>query len=173
MTKGTSRKRDLALIHIAKKQLGINDVFYRKIIRDAGQADSGSAGDLDGPGRKAVIDRFKKMGFRPVHKSARASGMHLKPAMFRDRQLSKIGAILADLKYPWSYADAIAKQMYGVDFVRFLYPDQLHSVIAALVSRQKKVTAQQEQGNNGCSTNTGNRAYFREYAGKPGQADST
>lgn len=142
--KGGRRRRDLALIHIARKQLDIDDDDYREIVREVGQVDSGSAADLNAEGRQAVIERFKEMGFRPVHKSDRASGMHVRPSWQRERQLSKIGAILADLGYPWKYADAIARNMYGVDFVRFLYPHQLQGVIAALLTRQKKVESQKE-----------------------------
>ncbi|WP_319405138.1 regulatory protein GemA [uncultured Desulfosarcina sp.] len=141
------RRRDLAMIHIAKKWSGLSDQDYREWLDKCFGVTS--AADLSAKNRKMVIEAFKLKGWRPVHKSARASGMHLKPSADREPQLSKIGAILADLKYPWSYADAIAKQMYGVDFVRFLRPHQLHGVIAALVNRHKKVTSQQEQQNNG------------------------
>ena len=140
MATRTDRKRDLALIHIAKKWSGISDQEYRDwLARCFGVT---SAGDLPAKHRKMVIEAFKMKGWRPVHKSAKASGMHLKPSSDRAPQLSKIGALLADMQYPWSYADSIAKQMYGVDFVRFLNPRQLQGVIAALAKHQRKVAAQ-------------------------------
>lgn len=139
------RRRELALIHVARKQLDIEKDIYREIVRDVGQVASGSAADLDAVGRQAVIRHFKSLGFHPVHKSAKASGMHNRPSWERERQLSKIGAILADLGYPWKYADIIAKKMYGVDFVRFCYPYQLKGVIAALIARQEKVKSDQKK----------------------------
>ncbi|MDX9788805.1 MAG: regulatory protein GemA [Desulfobacterales bacterium] len=132
------RRRELALIHIGKKQLGFDDKFYRKIIKDVGQAESGSARDLDEAGRKAVLIHLKRMGVSFVHKSARASGMHIKPSEDRAPQLSKIGAILADLKYPWAYADGMARNMFGVKKVRWLKPDQLQKLIVALIYHQKR-----------------------------------
>ncbi|BBO75197.1 GemA protein [Desulfosarcina widdelii] len=142
------RRRELALIHIAAKQLNIKENVYRGLVLYASKDDCDSAADLDAAGRQALIRIFKKMGFRPVHKSAMASGMHKPPSWERGPQLSKIGAILADLCYPWRYADAIAKRMYGVDFVRFCYPYQLQGVIAALLARQKKVKIQNSKRKN-------------------------
>jgi len=142
-----ARRRDLAKIHIAKKQLGMDDETYRDVLYDV--AGVWSAADLDRRGRSAVIGRLKSLGFKStykkgrgyksIHKSAKASGMHIPSSPERTPLLSKIGAILADLKLPWSYADSIAKHMYKVDKVRWLYPDQLRSVVVALVKRQQKV----------------------------------
>jgi phage gp16-like protein len=51
--------------------------------------------------------------------------------------LSKVGAILADMKLPWSYADSIAKQMHGIRFVEWCNPAQLHKIVAAMVINQR------------------------------------
>lgn len=63
------RKTHLAKIHIAKKDLRLEDDAYRQIIRDVGGARSGSAGDLNESGRKRVLDHFKTKGWEPKHKS--------------------------------------------------------------------------------------------------------
>lgn len=136
--KTNQRNRDLAMIHIGKRELRLDNERYRKIIKDVGKVESGSAKDLDKAGRKDVLLHFKKMGVRYIHKSAKASGMHIPPAMDRAPQLSKIGAILADLGYPWSYADGIALKMFGIKKVRWLKPDQLRKVITALVHHQRR-----------------------------------
>lgn len=52
--------------------------------------------------------------------------------------LSKIGAILADMKLPWSYADSIANQMHGIRFVEWCSPAQLHNIVAAMVINQRR-----------------------------------
>lgn len=141
-----TRQRDLAKIHIAKKQLGMDDETYRELLFNI--AGVRSAADLDGRGRSAVIKHLRRCGFksspkRPKgykssHKSANASGMHIESSPERAPLLSKIGAILADLNLSWAYADGIAKRMFGIERVRWLSPVQLRKVTAALVYRQKK-----------------------------------
>lgn len=144
-----TRQRDLAKIHIGKKQLGIDDQTYRDMLFDIAGVES--AADLDGRGRDAVIKHLIRRGFKPApkkpqgykstHKSAKASGMHTQSSPERAPLLSKIGAILADLDLSWPYADGIAKRMFGIDKVRWLNPVQLRKVVAALVYRQKKLKA--------------------------------
>lgn len=56
------RNTDLAKIHLAKKQLGMDDVAYREIIRAVGRAQTGSSKDLDHVGRKRVLEHFKSCG---------------------------------------------------------------------------------------------------------------
>ena len=132
-----SRRRDLAKIHIAKKQLGMDDITYREMLFDI--TGFHSSADLDDKQRWAVIKHLKTKGFYSKHKTSKASGMHRTTAPDRSPLLSKIGAILADLKLPWAYADGMAKRMFKVDKVRWLKPDQLHKVAAALIYYQKRV----------------------------------
>ena len=140
------RRRDLAKIHIALKQLGIDDETYRDILyKITGQR---SAASLDETERGKVLKHFKALGFKPApkdkgpyksfHRSAKKSGMHVSPAEDRAPLLSKIGAILADLKLPWAYADGMARKMFGVDRVRWLKPEQLYKLVAALSYHQKR-----------------------------------
>lgn len=57
------RNTDLAKIHLAKKQLNMDDAVYREIIRAVGRAQTGSSKDLDHAGRKRVLEHFKSCGF--------------------------------------------------------------------------------------------------------------
>ena len=59
------RNTDLAKIHLAKKQLGMDDVAYREIVRAVGRVPSGSSKDLDHAGRQRVLDHLKACGFGP------------------------------------------------------------------------------------------------------------
>jgi len=52
--------------------------------------------------------------------------------------VGKVHAILADLKLPWSYADGIAKQMHGIQFVEWCSKKQLNDVVIAMVTEQRK-----------------------------------
>ncbi len=130
------RRRDLAKIHIAKKQLGLDETAYREML--SGIAGVESAADLDCPGRRRVIAHLKSCGFQPMHKSARASGMHRPPAKEKAPMISKIHAILIELSLPWSYADAMARKMFRVDRLRWLHTEQLHKLTAALIYHQKR-----------------------------------
>ena len=134
--KADLRRRDLAKIHIAKKQLGMSDTAYREMLGSV--AGATSAADLDGPGRSKVLVHLKKCGFRPVYKSARKPIKRRSAAKGREPLLAKVRAILTDLRLPWKYADSMAKKMFKVDRVHWLEPDQLHKLTIALIYHQKR-----------------------------------
>ncbi|MDU3313790.1 MAG: phage protein GemA/Gp16 family protein [Pseudomonas aeruginosa] len=70
--------------------------------------------------------------------SKRAAG---KPHNFSQlpAEVQVIEAQLAEMRLPWSYADKIAKQMFGVAKVAWLKkPDQLTAILAALHVEQEK-----------------------------------
>ncbi|MBW1801460.1 MAG: regulatory protein GemA [Deltaproteobacteria bacterium] len=142
--KPSRRNSELAMIHIAKKDLGLNDEVYRNILESV--AGVRSAADLDEISRRIIIEHFKELGFNPHrkgyrshHRSAKRSGMHVPASADRSGLLSKIGALLTVMGLPWSYADGIANRMFGIAFVRWLYPDQLRKVIASLMYRKKRI----------------------------------
>jgi len=54
--------KQLALIHLAKKQLGFEDDMYRAILYKLGGVES--AKDLDAAGFKAVMEYFNSWGFK-------------------------------------------------------------------------------------------------------------
>lgn len=55
-------RKQLALVHVAKKQLGLDDAAYRAALERA--AGVRSARDLDGPGLDAAMAEFTRLGFR-------------------------------------------------------------------------------------------------------------
>ena len=55
-------RKQLGLVHVAKKQLGLEDEDYRAILRL--EAGVNSARDLDAAGLEAVMWRFKELGFK-------------------------------------------------------------------------------------------------------------
>lgn len=130
------RRKDLAMIHIARKQLNFDDAKYRGMLIELAGVDS--AADLDQAGRDRVLAYLRGRGFKPAHRSAKASGMQFKPAEDRAPYLAKIGNLLSDLGLPWSYVDGMAKKMFGVNFVRWLKPGQLQKVMVALIYYQKR-----------------------------------
>lgn len=58
-----NRLADLAKIHIAKKQLDMNEASYRAMLKDIAGVDS--AAQLDDNGRNKVIDHLETLGFKP------------------------------------------------------------------------------------------------------------
>ena len=128
------RNSQLAQIHIAKKDLGLDDETYRALLIDVSGVDSSK--DLDAAGRRAVLARFKAKGW----KNKKQAGKPINVAKNKAKLISKIGALLADMKLPWSYADAIRKQM-NFRAVRLEWCSQLElsAIITALVNRSKKV----------------------------------
>ncbi|MBU4316308.1 MAG: regulatory protein GemA [Proteobacteria bacterium] len=141
--KPDQRRRDLAAIHIGKEKLGMDDITYREMLVTI--AGVKSSADLDQAGREKVLNHLWKRGFKPPLKSARASGMHVSPSRERAPYLHKIGALLAATELSWAYADGIGKKMFGVEKVRWLDPDQLRKVLAALVYNQKRIMEKEKQ----------------------------
>lgn len=58
-----SRQTQLAQIHIAKKDLAMDEDAYRAMLKDVAKVTSAS--DLDFHGRNAVIHRMKELGWKP------------------------------------------------------------------------------------------------------------
>lgn len=133
------RKADLALIHVAKKSLQLEDDAYRAILVSV--TGKSSSASLDAKERQAVLDRFKKVGFTVVKNSAGRATPNAAPQ--RAALIGKIEAQLAVAKLPWSYADGMAKRICGVDRIEFCQPEHLVKIIAALSYDAKRRQAKQ------------------------------
>ena len=125
------RRKQLAAIHAARRDLGLDEDGYRLMLRQVAGVDS--AKDLDASGRRAVLDHLRRVGWsqRPRRRVAQHPGtphnLDNKP------MLQKIEALLAELKAPWSYADAIARRQYRIERCAWLKTvEQYTGVIAAL-----------------------------------------
>lgn len=128
-----TRNRELATIHVAKKQLGLDDGTYRDMLFTIARVRS--AADLDHAGRQAVIEHLRKRGFtKPVNRPEPARDHGRKPAVPADRQplVNKLEALLADAARPWNYVRSMAKRMFKVDQLEWATADQLRSLVAAL-----------------------------------------
>lgn len=125
------RDNALAQIHIAKKQLGLDDDTYRAML--FGVARVHSAKDLDHGGRQKVLNHLKACGFK--------STAPRKPSPGRPRNmdhpqrgplLHKVEALLLSAGRDWGYAAFMCKRMFQVDDVSFAHEGQLHKLVAAL-----------------------------------------
>lgn len=130
------RTRELAMIHIAKKDLGLDDDTYRAMLWTVAHVRSSS--DLDQAGRANVLKHLKACGFKP-----KSNGFKIEPP--KNVKLSsvalvgKIGALLTVLQKPWAYADGMAKNMFNVEKLTWCTPQQLHKMVAALEIAKARV----------------------------------
>jgi hypothetical protein len=76
--------------------------------------------------------------WKPLHKSARKSGLEWRPPVEKEAMVRKIEAILSELKLPWSYADGMARKMFGVDRFVWCNGDQTYKVLQALTVYQQR-----------------------------------
>ncbi|MBP9100499.1 MAG: regulatory protein GemA [Nitrosomonas sp.] len=129
-TQDPTRKRQLAQIHIARKDLGLDEDTYRAMLMDVAGVES--AADLTAKGRRDVLARFESRGWK--NKKHRAPEVTAEKAPY----IRKIGALLADMKLSWNYAHGIAKQMFKKQRVQWCEADQLRAVVAALAKEQTK-----------------------------------
>lgn len=131
------RNGDLAKIHVAKKQLGMTDEDYRAMLWTQGRVKSSS--DLDHAGRQRVLEHLKACGFKPIASSNAKRPARPTPAPEKIKLVRRIRAQLISLNgLPDSYADGIAKHMFGVQFYEWATCEQLQSITTALTYEQTK-----------------------------------
>ncbi|MFZ6655642.1 gp16 family protein [Undibacterium sp. TJN19] len=119
------RNAELAQIHLAKKQLAMDDDSYRAVLqRMTGKA---SSKDLSWQERKSLLDEFKRLGYKVKAK-------HQLPKVGADRmpRMQKIEALLAEAKRPWAYLNPLVKNL-GRDDIKFCDVDDLGKIITALM----------------------------------------
>jgi phage gp16-like protein len=135
-----ARMSKLATIHIGRQRLGMAEDVYRDMLERI-SAQHGkpvrSAADCTEPQLNAVLRELDRLGFKPAA-SPKTRG---KPKNFAQlpEYVTKIEALLAQLKAPWSYADAIARRMFGIERVAWCTNGaQLQKILAALDYEAKK-----------------------------------
>lgn len=137
-------KAIIGKIHIAKSQLRMEDDIYRGML--ARVAGVRSSKELNDRQAGAVLREFERLGFKPKP-STKSKGKPKNISQLGPR-IDKIEAQLTDMRLPWAYADALARQMYKVERVAWLKKAaQLDALIAALHVEQEKrgLFAQVEQ----------------------------
>jgi phage gp16-like protein len=134
------RKRQLAQIHIAKHALGLDDDTYRTLLIDVTGQDSSAK--LNAKQRAAVLERFESRGW----KNNKQRGKPVNVAPEKAPLITKIGALLADMKLSWAYSIGILKKM-NIETKRLEWctTEQLHDVAVVLIKRQEKLRKQAEK----------------------------
>jgi phage gp16-like protein len=127
------RNRDLATIHIAVKQLGLDDGTYRDMLWTVARVRS--AKDLDFTGRMRVLEHLRSKGFRARMGKRAAAGR----APADSAHAKKIRALWLALRDRGALRDASeaalakwVKRQSGVDSLHWLTPADGARVIEAL-----------------------------------------
>lgn len=124
----------LAKIHIAKKELAMDDDAYRAMLKN--MAGVTSSKELTTAQAFKVLQHMERCGWKP--KNGKKTGKRPNPPMDKAALISKIEAQLAEAGRPWTYADGMARHMFKIDKVDWCEPDQLKRIIAALTYDAKR-----------------------------------
>lgn len=116
----------LAKIHVARKQLALDDDTYRAMLR--GVAGVESAKDLTPALASKLLRHMQTCGFAPARPIERRPNV----AVSREQQIRKIEALLADAGRPWAYVVAMVPRICKVDAIEFCDEARLGKLIAAL-----------------------------------------
>lgn len=120
----TISKKKLALIHIVKKELGLNDSQYRKILREAVGVES--AKDLDQKGFRKLMNYF----VRSRHWQSTAKGLTI-------RQKIYIKFLAKNLDWDQSHLDNFIHKYYHQNKINQLSKKDASKLIESLKSIQK------------------------------------
>ncbi len=138
------RNAELAAIHVAVKQLGLDDGTYRAFLF----ATTGhrSAAELDDTQRQKVIELMRSRGFKRTPAEEKRARR-----MADNRQLAMIRGLWKKLRYAGALADpserhlsSFVKKMTGIERAEWLNPEQAIKVIEALKSWLARVVAKTE-----------------------------
>ncbi len=122
--------KQLALLHIAKSQLGLDEGAYRQLLRSAGGVES--ARDLDAGGFALVMYHFEAMGFRSTA-AKRTYGV--RPGMPSPRQVAYIRRLWSGWSDAGDDETALNRWLehhFHVSALRFIDDARAQKAIAAL-----------------------------------------
>jgi phage gp16-like protein len=125
--KKDNRKAITARIHIAKKELALDDDTYRAMLQQV--TNHHSCADMYISDLYKVMEHLKKLGYKPA---ARKFGKRPNPPKDKEALMGKVEALLADRGLHWNYAHAMAQRMFQVEKVDWLDRDQLWRLVASL-----------------------------------------
>lgn len=126
-----NRRQQLARIHVAKKQLQLDDDVYRALLSRVTGKDSSA--NMDARERNLVLAEFARLGFKAEAATGRVNAAKGRPENVADvPMLRKVAALLTQARRPWSYAHGMAKKMHQVARVEWLNDHQLHALVSAL-----------------------------------------
>ncbi|MHC1726527.1 MAG: regulatory protein GemA [Syntrophobacteraceae bacterium] len=158
-------------IQCERRRAGIDDDTYAAMKTSVGVA---STVDLDQRQFNELLRRIGKLRQNARRRQstpppAARPPLFSKPPDDKAAMLSKIEAILAELKLSWSYADGIAKQQTrgSIERLRFCDDSQTYKVLQALIYHQKRKSSAGFQPVDCNTVKTNDQAFYvRELKGE-------
>lgn len=130
----SSRNSLLAKVHIARKDMGLDEDTYRDMLR--GVLGVESAGDASDRQLGMLLGHLRQLGWedKPPCRKFLTPKEITQPQARPDCKslMGKIGAQLADAKRPWSYATALSKRICKIDALEWCKAEDLAKIVAAL-----------------------------------------
>jgi phage gp16-like protein len=132
----TKRRRAIAKIHCAKRDLALDDEMYRELLRRV--AGRESAADLDESGLGAVLDELRRLGFR----SPKTSEPNQRPGEPQERLAIALWRDLGNLGVLDDPSERglrkFAAKLTGIDSMQWADSPELNKVIEALKSWRRR-----------------------------------
>ncbi|MCG9079436.1 gp16 family protein [Laribacter hongkongensis] len=135
--KTQDRQRLIRLIHVAKRDLALDDDSYRAILRRIGTKES--AADLAVPELEKVLEHMKRSGFKVRSRNSRLSlAADPQSKMIRGLWLELAG--MGVVRNPSESAlRTFVAQMTGIDLMKWLSTEQASQVIEHLKEWRERV----------------------------------
>ena len=133
--KPDTKRREIALIHIAKADLGLDDETYRDVLWTVARVRS--AADLDFAGRNKVLDHFKARGWKPKPKSNEWAFIKTAAAS-RQPLLRKICAVCIDMGVGVAYAEGVARRQHKIERKLQMMDDSELWMLAGALERTRQ-----------------------------------
>ncbi len=139
--------KKLAVIHIAKAQVGMSEDEYRAML---GGVDVSSAKDLNNKTFSTIMKQFEQLGFKSKSKTRKGSRRPSISNLPRSKRelMKKLEALILDQGKSWAYVDSIAKKRLGVDKAQWLTADKLRKLVIMMQyqsNREKKKQSKAQQ----------------------------
>lgn len=135
-----NRRALLAMVHCAKKDLGLDDDVYRTVLeRVTGRT---SAAELDDRDLSRVVDAFRRQGWQPKagSRGKRSEKPYVRFMWALWNQL--VAAKVVRARAPRQALRAFIERLTGVTDPEWLTPEQGRVVIEALKAWQARVNAE-------------------------------
>lgn len=135
------RRMLIAKIHVAKKQLALEDDSYRAILqRVTGKS---SSADMSTGQLESVLKEFIRLGFTGTHRTAKPAR---KGGLPTDDQARKIRALWLNLYHLGEIREsseealvAYCRRMSGVAAIEWMHPEQFDRVIRGLLGWLERI----------------------------------
>lgn len=134
-----ARDREIKLIHVARRELQLDEDTYRAMLEQVTGVKSSS--DLDAAGRKKVLDHLKSKGFKVKSKPAAAPSKNAADPQYRKIQalwseLTRLGAVRVNTE---AVIRVYIKRISGKDDFSFCNNAQVTVIIESLKKWKSRV----------------------------------